>query len=73
MKFLPTVNLWDAATQAAVLNGTLRLQCGQWVRCGSQRPSRFVRTTGTSIWAAHWQGSGTATRARFRALVDASR
>lgn len=73
MKFLPTVNLWDAATQAAVLNGTLRLQCGQWVRCGSERPSRFVRTTGTSIWAAHWQGSPAATRARFRALLNASR
>jgi hypothetical protein len=34
MKFLPTVDLWDQANIAAIEAGTLRLQCGQWVKAG---------------------------------------
>ena len=54
MKYLPTINLWSDGMIDALLSGQLRLQRGQWVRCGSTKPSRFfgVTTTG-SIWCAH--------------------
>ena len=59
MKYLPALNLWDPAIGRAVATGRLRLQPGQWVRCGNSRPSRIVRDAGTgghrSIWAIHPQ------------------
>jgi len=59
MKYLPTLNLWDPAVGTAVATGRLRLQPGQWVRCGDQKPSRIVRDAGPagrlSIWAVHPQ------------------
>ena len=73
MKYLPAINLWDNATHQAVLSGQIKLQAGQWVRCGNGRLSRFVRTTGRSIWVAHWQGSADATEKRFKALLKASK
>ena len=73
MKFQSPVDLWAPGVEEAVLNGTLRLQRGQWVRCGGAKLSRFVRSTGRSLWVAHWQGSGAATRERFMALVAASK
>ena len=73
MKYLKTIDLWDASTQLRVLTGELKLQAGQWVKCGGGKPSRFVRTTGTSLWVAHWQGTAAASRARFRDLLSASR
>jgi hypothetical protein len=73
MKFTTPLNLWAPGVQDAILNGTLRVQRGQWVRCGDGKLSRFVRSTGRSLWVAHWQGSGAATRERFMTLVAASK
>ena len=56
MRFLPVIDLWNPGIHEAVFNGQLKLQCGQWVRCGSNQLSRFVRFTGGSIWAAHPEG-----------------
>lgn len=72
MRYLPTIDLWDSSTHLRVLSGDLKLQTGQWVKCGGGRPSRFVRNTGTSLWVAHWQGTAAASRARFRDLISAS-
>ena len=55
MKYLPTIDLWSTGIIDALHSGALRLQRGQWVRCGQQRPSRFVRATSGSIWAVHPQ------------------
>ena len=71
MKFLPTVNLWNNATQKAVLSGQLKLQCGQWVQCGEGHKSRFVCINGCTLWVAHWQGTSKATKHRFNALNNA--
>ena len=46
MKYLPTVNLWDATIIAALHRGQLKLQSGQWVRCGSDKLSRFAYASG---------------------------
>lgn len=54
MKFLPTIDLWATGIQQALTTGALKLQRGQWVRCGNGKPSRFVRATSTSIWAVHY-------------------
>jgi hypothetical protein len=68
MKYLPTLDLWNPSIQSAVLNGQIKLQCGQWVKCGGGKPSRFVKTTGRSLWVAHPQGTPALTRKRFLSL-----
>ena len=69
MQFLPTVTL-DAPTQEAILAGNLKLQTGQWVSVNpGDKPSRFIRVSGNSIWAIHPEGLGAERRirtARFR-------
>ena len=69
MRFRKTVDLWDSKNITRILDGSLRLQTGQWVRCGSDKLSRFVRLLpcGT-IHAAHWNGSGAARQSRFTDL-----
>ena len=58
MMYLPTVDLWNTATGNAVRSGQIKLQVGQWVRCGSVHLSRFVKVTDSgSIWAVHPRGA----------------
>jgi len=73
MKYLPTLDLWNYSTQLAILSGQIRLQCGQWVKCGSGKPSRFVRVSGNSLWVAHPQGNAKETQARFMSLVNVAK
>ena len=43
MKFQKAVDLWDIETVLAINKGTLVLQVGQWVYCGSNSmKSRFI-------------------------------
>lgn len=76
MKYLPVVDLWNPALAAAVRTGQLKLQPGQWVRCGSAQPSRFVKASSTSVWAVHPEGDPAGKRrvsnTRFRALLAAA-
>ena len=55
MKYLPAIDLWAAGMTEALYSGALQLQRGQWVRCGQEKPSRFVRATPSQIWAIHPQ------------------
>lgn len=58
MKYLPTVDLWAKGINSALLNGQLKLQKGQWIKCGQSAPSRFVQVTaGGTIHAVHPNGS----------------
>jgi hypothetical protein len=72
MKYLPTVDLWNPALAAAVRTGQLKLQPGQWVRCGSAKLSRFVKASRTSVWAVHPQGPAGVSNDRFQALLAAA-
>lgn len=55
MKFVKSINVWEAGVQNSIIDGTLKLQRGQWVRCGDSKPSRFVKATlGSSIWLIHY-------------------
>ena len=57
MKYIKTPNLWDPQTRADFDSGKLKLQVGQWVRCGSDHLSRFVKVTdGGSVWVVHPKG-----------------
>ncbi len=69
MKFIKPIDLWIHGD--AVLSGQIKLQRGQYVRCGSQL-SRFVGVKNkTSLWVAHSQGNKTDTRQRFIDLCEA--
>ena len=68
MKYIKAIDLWTHGD--AVLSGQIKLQRGQWVDCGHQR-SRFVGVKGRSLWVAHWQGSTSHTRQRFKDLCEA--
>lgn len=70
MKYLPTINLWESGIQEAILCGQLKLQCGQWVKCGGGKPSRFVKAMKHSLWVAHPQGTPKETYERFMSLVS---
>lgn len=67
MKYLPTIDLWNPAVSAALRSGQLKLQPGQWVKCGGDKPSRFAGCTPRTTVAAHPNG-GTISRERFRSL-----
>ena len=69
MRYIKTVALWDHNTAHMVRTGQLRLQAGQWVRCGQEQPSRFVKIQDSGvIVAAHPQDGNT--RRRFEALCE---
>lgn len=57
MKFLPAPDLWNPAVNHAVRTGQLKLLPGQWVKCGSNKLSRFcgVGAAGTIV-ATHFDG-----------------
>lgn len=40
-KYLPTIDLHASGMTSALLNGQLKLQSGQWIRCGTGPLSRF--------------------------------
>jgi len=49
MRFLPTLDLWNPGVNVAVTSGRLVLQPGQWVKCGSDKPSRMVRVSDAGV------------------------
>ena len=67
MRYTKVVDLWDHNTAHMVRNGQLKLQAGQWVKCGQEQPSRFVKIQDSGvIIAAHPQDGNT--RKRFKTL-----
>lgn len=70
MKYQKTIDLWNPIISESVYKGTIKLQRGQWVRCGSNRLSRFVQITKSgSLWVAHPQRTPSLTRNRFLELT----
>ena len=67
MKYLPTLNLWDAGIMTALTTGQLKLQTGQWIYCGDkEHKSRFISINKIGyINAVHWAGGGKGQRAVF--------
>ena len=73
MRFRSTIDLWEPGIKAAIKSGDLKLQRGQWCRCGrTGKRCRFVGLTDQkSVWVTHWQGSPAETEAGFRDAVQA--
>lgn len=71
MRYTKTIDLWAEGVQTAIINGNLRIQPGQWVRCGSGPRSRFVGVKPSGIfWVAHYQGNKYSTNRRFTQLME---
>lgn len=67
MRYTKAVDLWDHNTAYMVRTGQLKLQAGQWVKCGQEQPSRFVKIQDSGvIVAAHPQDGNTSKR--FKSL-----
>jgi len=75
MKYISTLDLWNSQIQEAIERGQIKLQRGQWLRCGpNNKRCRFVGVShSNSIWVTHWQGSGTATNQKFLDAVSCFR
>jgi hypothetical protein len=70
--YIAAPDLWNEETRAALDAGTLRLQSGQWIKCGGNVPSRFhhhnIATGHVCAFHGHAKGSGQASR-RYLAYV----
>ena len=68
MRYIPTPDLWNHHTAQMVRTGQLKLHPGQYVKCGQEKPSRFVAITkGKVIVAAHPQDQD---KKRFKTLCS---
>jgi hypothetical protein len=67
MKYSKVLNLWQEGVQEDIVSGQIKLQRGQWLRCGeSDKPCRYVGLSrSNSIWVTHWQGNSKATLEKF--------
>ena len=67
MRYMTTLNVWDHSIKTAIETGQIKLQRGQWQRCGTEgKRCRYVGLLNDkSIWATHWQGSPERTNAKF--------
>jgi len=75
MTYLPELNLWSPGIAQAIRSGQLKIQRGQWLRCGNNpHPCRFVGLTpGGTLHVVHWRGSKAATNAHFLRCVQSHR
>jgi hypothetical protein len=73
MKFEKTINLYALGVQERILSGAMKLQRGQWCRCGkSGKRCRYVGLLNSKvIWVTHWQGTSAKTQANFIGAVCA--
>ncbi len=73
MKYMTTLNVWDQSIKKAIETGQLKLQRGQWLRCGTNgKRCRYIGLLkDKSIWVTHWQGSSEKTNAGFLNAVNA--
>jgi len=70
MKYITTLNLWDSSIQEAIKCDQIKLQIGQWLRCGTEgKRCRYVSHTKNSINVVHWQGSSQSTNNLFKRRV----
>jgi len=67
MRYMTTLNVWDHSIKTAIETGQIKLQRGQWLRCGTEgKRCRYVGLLNdNSIWVTHWQGSPERTNAKF--------
>lgn len=71
MKYVKTIDLWQGQNEQLIRSGHLRLQPGQWVKCGPEGvKSRYVGVFGLSVRVAHGCTTKQVTE-RFRSHIKA--
>lgn len=71
MKFQKPLNLWEPGVQEKILAGSIKLQTGQWLKCGNtDRLCRFVSHNGRTINVVHWQGTASETQKLFKQRTE---
>ena len=75
MRYTKTLNVWAEGVQEAIASGAIKLQRGQWLRCGvDNKPCRFVAVTaGGTLHVVHWQGTPARTAHCFRVAVESQK
>lgn len=72
---IKTPNVWDPVIHSALTNGALRLQPGQWVRCGADNDHAAIwvgiNPRSKVMYVAHWKGSRAATLRQYHNLKAA--
>lgn len=72
-RFIPAPDLWNPDTRAALDSGALRLQPGQWIKCGPGPLSRFYSHNPATGHVTAFHGSGAWATRKLRAYVEAVR
>jgi|TARA_Y100000034_G_C6673295_1_gene295713 hypothetical protein len=73
MKYQKTLNVYEGDRLTQLIEGRLKLQAGQWIKCGEHGgSSRWCGVTRTgSLVAAHPEGlNGPVPNHRFAILMD---
>ena len=73
MQYLKTIDLWGKGVQRAIQSGQIKLQVGQWVKCGDGEKSRYLGHTKHTFDCVHWQGSAKRTNELFKARIQIKR
>lgn len=69
--YIGTIDLWATGVQDDIASGKLKLQPGQWCRCGnSPMRCRYVGHRGGIMNVVHWQGSPAKTNLHFKMRID---
>ena len=75
MKYISTLDIWSPQIQEAIERGQIKLQRGQWLRCGSAgKRCRFVEVSKAgNIHVTHWKQTARETNRRFMYQVTMRR
>ena len=75
MRYTKTLNVWAEGVQEAIASGAIKLQRGQWLRCGTNnKPCRFVEVMASgTLHVVHWQGTPARTAHCFRVAVESQK
>ena len=68
MKYLPTIEIFNSKNAVmldAILKGQFKLQVGQWVSIGNDKPSRYISNNGQTIHLVHHRINGKVTNEKF--------
>jgi len=71
MRYVKTLNIWNSVVLNNILSGAIKLQRGQWLRCGSKgKRCRYVGHSILTIDVVHWQGDGSTTYKKFMKRIN---
>ena len=75
MRYIKTLNIWAEGVEEAITTGAIKLQRGQWLRCGTnKKPCRFVEVMNSGVLnVVHWKGTPAKTSHCFNVSIKAKK